>query len=175
MPFLAFLVRVTLASMTASAAAGMAAMFFLVAMSIEPPGLGAVVAGMIVAAILTIFLGGAAAFPAVMYLTVPAIVLGGSLWLLGRRRSWPRRPLTAAIVGILVGGIAYALLIPAGPLEQFLTPRMIELGWPIAGSAFLIAGACAGLVFRSSMLVFGAFIGGDVDEGEQLSDRSTHS
>jgi hypothetical protein len=173
MPFLGFLVRVTLASVTASAAAGMAAMFFLVAMSVEPPGLGAVLAGVILATVLTIFLGGGAAFPAVMYLTVPTIVLGGSLWLLGRRRSWLRRPLAAAIVGMPVGGITYALLIPhrAG---EFLTPRMIELGWPFAVVAFMIAGACAGLVFRSSMLVFGTFIGGDVDEGEQLSDRGPH-
>ena len=162
---LAFVFQLLLASAIASAAAGMLVVFCILAASLltSEAGLGGVLIGILFVAVFSIFVGIMGIAPAVMFMTLPTFVIGAWLWTSGRSRLWARRRRTYAIVGLLLGSAAYAVLVPVGLLLPFEEPGPFSLERPLAFAAFALSGAGAGLVFRSSMFAIGP---GDAAEGE---------
>ncbi len=161
-PF-AFTIQLLLSSLVASATAGLLAVTLLVTGVAANHG-GVAPGGTLFSFLFGLVLGGFAIIPAVTLLTIPTMFVGGSLWLLAERRAWVGRPSSFAVAGAVAGGIGYAMLALAGPLGLLIdSAGVVGTEW-WAGAAFLIAGACSGVVFRSTMHALGGFFGEDGGE-----------
>lgn len=169
---LGFVLQLLLASAIASAAAGMLVVFCSLAASVlaSESSLGVVLLGLLFVAVISILAGLMGIVPTVMFMTLPTFVIGAWLWTSGPSRAWARRRRTYAIVGLLLGSAAYAVLLLAGLLAPFEEPGPFSLERPLAFAAFALSGAGAGLVFRSSMFAIGRFMGdpGDAREGKEV-------
>jgi hypothetical protein len=151
MRYIQFAIQLLVAAFMASAAAGMLFLFLLMAGTAAGGGVD-FVAGVLFAALFSFLLGGAAIIPAVTLMAVPAFLVGGALCLAGRRHARFRQRRTFALTGALVGGVAYALLTPAG------TWGILDAEPRWAFMTFAISGACSALVFRSSVQLLGSFL-----------------
>jgi hypothetical protein len=166
-----FTIQLLLTSVVASATAGLLALTLLVAGVAARDGGGVTLGSTLYALLFALVLGGLAIIPAVTLLTIPTMFVGAFVWLLAGRRAWAGRPSSFAVTGAVAGGIGYAMLAPAGPLGLLMdSAGAVGTEW-WAGAAFLIAGACSGLVFRSTMHALGSFFGEDVKEEDQAEHQ----
>lgn len=163
----AFMSRLLLASVVASGAAGFLTLILsLLALRFENGG-GIGAGDALFGFMFGLILGGLAIIPAVTLLTIPTMVVGGSLWHVAGKRAWARRPSSFAAAGALVGGMAYPMLVATGPSASLpaLGPVVGGLWLPLA--TLLIAGACSGLVFRSMMIALAGLFGEEVEEDDE--------
>jgi hypothetical protein len=95
------------------------------------------------------------------------MLVGGSLWHLAGSLPWARRKSSFAAAGALLGGLAYPMLVAAGPMTPLPNPGLLVGGLWLALATFLIAGAFSGLVFRSIMFALGGFFGEEAEVDDE--------
>ncbi|HEX8466877.1 MAG TPA: hypothetical protein VF620_03615 [Allosphingosinicella sp.] len=162
------LAQLGLAALVASAAGGLILplLLFLAAMAAGPAGggggAGSTLAGAPVMLGVLIFGSGMAMVLAVGAGWLPAFIAGAALWQAGRGRLWPRRRLAWALAGAAVALFCYLRAFPpAGPEPS---AGRLPLPGPSIAALFMLAGAAAGLVYRSAMAATAPFFGLDEDE-----------
>jgi hypothetical protein len=89
-----------------------------------------------------LILGWFAAFPAMLYGTLPAFVIGGTLQAASRKHAWAATRPAWACAGAAGGALVQAFLALQWGRPPFLPLELI-------GPAVVLAGAGGGLVFRS--------------------------
>jgi hypothetical protein len=128
----------------------------------DASGIGVAAAPPIV--IMLFMLSGLAIGPAVAACWLPAFIAGAILRVAGRRRRWARRRHAWAAAGAAVALFAWLRAFPPGaahpPFEGF------ERAVPAFPAAFLLAGAAAGLAYRSALAATAPFFGFDEDPDE---------
>ncbi len=164
---IAFISRLLLASVVASGAAGFLTLILLLLGSRLEHGGGIGAGDALFAFMLGLIVGGFAMIPAVALLTVPTMLVGGFLWYLAGSLRWARRKSSFAAAGALLGGLAYPMSVAAGPMALLPDPGLLVGGVWLALATFLIAGACSGLVFRSTMFALAGFFEEEAEEEDE--------
>jgi hypothetical protein len=115
-------------------------------------------------ALLFLMIAPAVIGPAVALGCPPAFVAGTILHAAGRSRLWARRRTAWAAAGAAVAGAVWLRVYAVGTgLTLFGGSGTV----PAAIPAFLLAGAGAGLVYRSAALLAAPFLGLDGEEEEE--------
>ena len=142
---LAVLLQVVASGTFAAACGGLAATLLV---AFVTRGLGGMILGLVLTPI--------GMFEGIRLAAVPAIVLGGVLWVAGAYRIWPRSGWVWAAVGAVAG---LAVCYSTWPSYEWVW-RTGEIAFPDPVAAMAIsvaAGAIAALAFRHSMKFLALF------------------